>query len=340
MPDSTLSTLDQIRIKIRRLTRTPSDAQLSTADIDNYVNTFVLYDFPEHLRLFDLRTLFSFVCQPYVDSYDTNTTNSNDPFYNFKNKYISLHPPLFIAGYQSLYSQSREQFFTIYPNVTNIASIGPVGDGVTVSFSGTLYSVPVIRNQVLFSSVDINDNGLSLIDVPIANTPTGQLCIPNDFNTSYGTINYVTGAFSFTFLTAPREGQKINSQTVPYVPSLPQSLLFYDNTVVLRPIPDQPYEINLEAYIRPTELLSSTDQPEIAQWWQYIAYGAAKKIFEDRMDLDSVQLIMPEFMNQQLLVIRKTISINTNDRVSTIYADSIGSNNGYNGNGWLNGPFF
>ena len=124
------------------------------------------------------------------------------------------------------------------------------------------------------------------------------------------------------------------------MPSLPQALLFYDNTITVRPIPDQPYEVNLEAYIRPTELLNSTDQPQIAQWWQYIAYGTAKKIFEDRMDLESVQLIMPEFMNQQSLVIRKTILLNTNDRVSTIYADSIGNNNGYNGNGWLNGPFF
>ena len=340
MPDATLSTLDQIRIKVRRLTRTPSEAQLATADIDNYVNTFVLYDFPEHLRLFDLRTLFSFVVKPYIDSYDTNTTNSNDPFYNFKNKYISLHPPLFIAGYQSLYSQSREQFFTIYPNVTNISSIGPVGDGAQVAFTGTLSSVPVIRNQVLFDSVDINNNGLSLIDVAIPNSSIGNLYIPSDFTISYGTINYVTGAFSFTFLTPPRAGQKINSQTVPYVPSLPQALLFYDNTITVRPIPDQPYEVNLEAYIRPTELLNSTDQPQIAQWWQYIAYGTAKKIFEDRMDLESVQLIMPEFMNQQSLVIRKTILLNTNDRVSTIYADSIGNNNGYNGNGWLNGPFF
>jgi hypothetical protein len=340
MPDATLSTLDQIRIKVRKLTRTPSEAQLSTPDIDNYVNTFVLYDFPEHLRLFDLRTVFTFYVQPYIDTYDTNTTLFTDPLFNFKNQYISLHPPLFIAGYQCLFSQSREQFFTIYPFVTSISSIGPAGDGVTTSFSGTLSSVPVIRNQVLFSSVDINNNGLSLIDNPSPGTQIGQLVIPDDTVVSYGTINYVTGAYSFTFPVAPQQGAAINSQTVPYVASLPQALLFYDDIMTVRPIPDQPYQVNLEAYIRPTELLNSTQQPDIAQWWQYIAYGATKKIFEDRMDIESVQLIMPEFMAQQQLVIRKTIVQNTNDRVSTIYQDSTGNNNGYDGSGWLSGPFF
>ena len=48
--DNDLSTLAQIQTKVRRLTRSISEQQLSTTELNNYINTSVLYDFPEHLR--------------------------------------------------------------------------------------------------------------------------------------------------------------------------------------------------------------------------------------------------------------------------------------------------
>jgi len=45
------STLETIKIKVRRLTRSPSEAQLSDADLNQYINTFLIYDLPEHLAL-------------------------------------------------------------------------------------------------------------------------------------------------------------------------------------------------------------------------------------------------------------------------------------------------
>lgn len=331
VPDNSYSTLAQIRTKVRRLTRSPSTAQLTDQNIDDYVNTFVLYDFPEHLRLFSLRTTFTFYAQPYIDTYSTNSTTATDPLYNFKNKYITVHPPIYIAGYNSLYSQSREQFFGIYPMTNSIASIGTTGDGVTTAFAGTLSNIPILRNNVLFDSVNTANAGLSLID-----DGAGNLVVPNT-TVNVGTINYVTGAYTFTFPSAPASGAAINSQTVPYVPSLPQALLFYNDTFTLRPVPDQPYRINMEVYQRPTELLSvATNIPELSEWWQYIAYGASKKVFEDRMDLESVQLIMPEFMKQQTLIQRRTIVQYTNERTATIYTDQgLGTGNGWGQGGGL-----
>ena len=43
-----MADLQTIRTKVRRLTRSLSPAQLTDAQIDEYINTFVLYDFPEH----------------------------------------------------------------------------------------------------------------------------------------------------------------------------------------------------------------------------------------------------------------------------------------------------
>jgi len=64
MPDSTLSTLEQIRIKVRRLTRSPSTSQITDASINDYINTFILYDFPEHLKTSYLRKTFTFYTEP------------------------------------------------------------------------------------------------------------------------------------------------------------------------------------------------------------------------------------------------------------------------------------
>ncbi len=350
MADSTLSA---IQTKVRRLTRSPSTTQLSNADLDQYINTFVLYDFPEHLRLFSLRDTFTFFTQPNIDTYSTTTTNVNDPLFNFKNKYISIHEPAYIAGYPALFSQSREQFFGIYPIVNSIASIGTAGDGIRTNFTGTvnnanapfpnITNTPILQNQVLFSSIDVNNNALAMKDVPI-DSKTGLLvaynaAIPNPLvNDPNNTINYITGQFSVTFPAPPATGQAINSETVPYVAALPQALCFFDDAFILRPVPDQSYRVNVEVYVRPTELLSTNNvpnpSPDLEQWWQYIAYGAAKKIFEDRMDMDSVQLIMPEFKTQETLVLRKTIVQYTKERVGTIYTESTGLGAGNSGWSW------
>lgn len=327
MPDNTLSTLTQIQTKVRRLTRTPSDTQLTTAQLNDYINTFVLYDFPEQLRLFNLRTTLTFWVQPFVDTYETNTTDPNDPLFNFKNIYTSVAEPVYIAGFRALYSQSREQFFNIYPLINSIGSIGTGGDGVTTAFSGTLSAIPVLANNVTFASVTNANTGVQLHD-------DGNGNLVGD---GTGTINYVTGAFTLNFSTAPGSGQLINSETVPYQPAQPRSILYYDTKFTVRPVPDQPYPVNLEVYKRPDELLATNQEPKLSQWWQYIAYGAAKKVFEDRMDLDSVQLILPEFKMQERLVLRSTLVLNANERVATIYTEQAGGPSSY---GWnFSGPF-
>jgi len=360
------STLQAIQTKVRRLTRSPSTAQLTDEDLQNYINTFVVYDFPEQLRTFNLREQFSFVCNPYQDTYPTDMSiqQINNPLYNFQNKYLTVHPPAYIAGFPAFYTQSREQFYNIYPSLQSTLSIGTFGDGVTTSFTGVItnntgpstpgvqnQSTVLLKNNVLFSSIDLNNLGLALVDVPVLDTATGfetvngNLYVPGSQPTDpvtgvpvfptvitpTNTINYLTGVFTITFPTAPGAGQQIFSQTVPAVTALPQSLLFYQDQFVLRPVPDQPYTINFEVFIRPTALLSLGQSPQLEEWWQYIAYGAAKKIFEDRMEMESVQMIMPEFKTQERLCLRRTLVHYANERTATIYTESSGSANGW---GW------
>jgi hypothetical protein len=320
------STLTAIRTKVRRLTRSLSTSQLTDADIDQYVNTFIQYDMPEHLRLFNLHRTLTWYTQPYIDEYSSSSVSALAAgLVDFDQNNLTVNPPVYVAGYQVQYTQSRSEFYNQYNYIMSINSIGTGGDGITVNFTGTLPSVPVLRNNVNFVSIDANNDGLRLSDDGIGG-------LSGD---GFGTIDYITGAFNLTFNIAPGAGQAINFEVVPYVASRPQLMLYYNNTFFLRPVPDQVYPVNIEVYVRPTELLLANQSPELEEWWQYIAYGAAKKVMEDRFDVEGIQVIMPEFKMQERLVLRRTIVQQTNERVATIYTENV---SGSYGNGNQQGP--
>lgn len=366
MPAPT-SNLSAIQIKVRRLTRSPSTAQLSDNDLNNYINTFVVYDFPEHLRTFNLRRTFSFYTNPGQDVYATDTESyfgaTTNPLYDFQNKYLTVHDPVFIAGYQRFFTQSEAQFFGIYPKVTSIVQQA-IGDGTTTTFTGTIsfgqaqlpnnltQNITLLQRNILFSSIDSSGIGLAMVDIPVINTATGYNlpignlypinAIPNDPPTivlANNNVNYTTGVYTVTFSGAPANGAIINSQSVPLTATLPQALMYYGNQFTVRPIPDQVYKIEFEVYVVPTFLAFSGQEPALNEYWQYIAYGAAKKIFEDRMDQESVQAIMPEFKKQEALVQRRTLVQYSNERTSTIYTEQTDIGSGTGGWGAWGGPF-
>ena len=84
--------------------------------------------------------------------------------------------------------------------------------------------------------------------------------------------------------------------------------------------------------------MNTSQNPQLNEWWQYIAYGAARKIFQDRMDWDSVALVEPEYKKQEALCLRRTIVQYTNERVATIYTEQTSFGPGGGGWGWGGGP--
>lgn len=332
------STLQAIRTKVRRLTRSVSDNMLPTATIDEYINTFVLYDFPEHLRLSTLHKTLTFYTSPNVATYTTNTTLPNDPLFNFNNRYITNNEPVFIAGYKTYFTQSRDEFFGQWPQIVSQQQIA-TGDGGTTNFvataTNTILNPPFLQNNVTISSIDASNNPLIVRD-EVVNSTTGNLIIPST-GVNVGTINYITGAYNFTFAAAPASGEPVYAQTVPYVASRPTTVLYYDTTFTFRPVPDISYAVNIEVYERPTELLASNQSPQLQQWWQYIAYGASKKVFEDRTDIESVQQLMPEFKEQERLVLRQTLVQQGDQRAATIYQQQAAL--GAGPFGWWNSNF-
>ena len=198
---------------------------------------------------------------------------------------------------------------------------------------------PILPGSVLFSSIDIGNAGLALYDVP--HYPSDGQGTLFDANTQVpcGVINYLTGVYSITFPVAPKAGANINSQVVYYQPSLPQAMLYYANTITLRPVPDQPYKISFEVYKAPVDLDANNLNPELDEYWQLIAIAVARKILQDSMDMDTVALLEPEYRVQMNLCNRRSLVQYTNERPATIYTQQTDGTNGYNGWGGGMGSF-
>lgn len=328
---STPSTLSTIRTKVRRLTGRPSSQQISDPQIDEYVNTFYQYDFPEHLRVFSNNGTFTFMTQANVDQYNMRSLNPAVPLFNelvvafdganrsAVDVYYNLQPPLYIAGYQSFYSQSREQFFRTYPALADINST-VFGNGGAGPYTITLPNIPILQYSLTIGAIDSTGSTVQIIDAP-QNRTSGNLQIINQQIFPTGSINYETGFVTVTFFNPIPSGNEITFTFTPYQPNRPQAALFYDDIITLRPVPDKPYSVTFNAFLTPSALLSDTANPLLKQWWQYLAYGAAKKIFEDSQDPDGVDGIMNGLKEQENLVLNRHIVQQSNERTATIYTE-------------------
>ncbi len=338
------NTLQDIRNKVRRITARPSATQITDSEIDQYINTFYLYDFPEHLRLESLAYNYQFV------------TTANIAVYDFPTElYLTVMPPVFMAGYQSYMTQSRQNFFRINPQLNYLQQSVYTGNGTTGPYTGQfVINTPIARGfkpnppgaysatgiqpkflnwNVVVSGIDSNGNSSTLVDdgggAPTL-LETGNLVDPNDSSstpTVRGTINYITGAININstgFPNAIPSGNAINVQYIPYVASRPQSVVFFQDQFILWPIPDQAYTISFEAYKYPTALINSGDSPQLNEWWQLLAYGAADKIFADNADFENLNKFRPLLQEQLNLVQRRTIVQQTSERTSTIYTEQTG----------------
>jgi len=316
-----MTTVQDIINKVRRLTGRPSDQQITDEQIKDYINTFYLYDMPESLRLFSQETVFEFMTIANVDTYDMSTQQvwtgvSNQ---NAIDVYITIEPPAYIAGYQSFWTQSREQFLRTYPELSEIND-SLVGDERAGPYTITLANTPVIQSKVTVGAIDNTNTAINCVDV-VTDRSVGTWKQVNTNLAVIGSINYLTGTLSVQFANPIPNGNKVTFTAVPYVANRPQGILFYDNIITLRPVPDKSYSVRVNAYKRPTMIIDSGESPELKQWWQYLAYGASKKIFEDSQDPLGQQSIMQGFKEQERLVLRRTIVERTNDRTATIYSE-------------------
>ena len=277
-------TLADIRTKVRNVTGSPSPDQISDAEIDSYINNYYVFTMPFELKEQIANQFLQFKTTPGVD------------VYSFPGGYFTDSPGAYADGFPCIFYQDPDIFFQDWPQqyaVDNIAT----GDGVTVAFSGGLQNPPVMIGSLFITSDD----------------PTGfqQLLTDNGNGTlsgdGSGTINYLTGAYTATFNTAPAASAVIYAKYQGYAANRPQGVLFFNNEFTLRPVPDQAYAILMQGFIKPITLSSTGDTPLQEEWGPVIAYGASLEIFSDRGDEESYESYFPIFKRFENVALGRTI---------------------------------
>jgi hypothetical protein len=145
-------------------------------------------------------------------------------------------------------------------------------------------------------------------------------------------INYLTGQISVIFPVAIPAGNNIFAQCFYYQTGLPRAVLFYNNTITLRTVPDSQYLVELDAYLTPAAFLNSAAAIQFGYMAEYLARGAARKILSDTGDIEQFQFYEPLFKEQELLVWKRSQRQWTASRTESIYSQGFGQGAGFNNN--------
>jgi hypothetical protein len=137
-------------------------------------------------------------------------------------------------------------------------------------------------------------------------------------------VNYLTGEINVTFPVGIPAGNNINAQVYFFQSGLPRSILFYDNVLTLRSVPAQQYLVEIEAYLSPAAYLNTADAVTFGYMSEYIARGAARKIYTDTQDSESLQFYEPFFREQEMLVWKRSQRQWTATRTETLYSQGFG----------------
>ena len=358
--------LNRLRYTIRKITGRYDTVQLpdssfgensisNPAGIDDYINDFYLYDMPEHLRTLRLKDFYTFTSIP------------NCGTYSVPQNIFSVEPPIYVDNYQFSWYQSPEVFYRIWPELNFIDRNLFVPDGTAGPFTFNLSQTPVQQGTVVIGLAP----NLKSTPAAVLETFTDQdQPIPLDlpalqFFTNpgtltgnqggTGTINYLTGAVTLnygipTIGPFPPPGVNTSAHYHPYVASRPRDIMFYQQQLFLRPIPNDTYAVKVMAYQMPTTVVSAatnainipavdaqgnlqgftnsntnsngTNLPMFNEWWQLIAYGAALKIFIEDGDHSEYERYKIYFEEQKRLAQRKELKQLGNQRIQTRYAEN------------------
>lgn len=341
-----IATLGDIITKTRKLTSSGNSFQLTDAQIKDYINSFYLYDLPEQFRSLKLQDIYTFDTIMGIDTYPFDSES-----------YYTVQQPCFCAKRQIAFFTDPASFYRFNTNYAwQIQDFFDIGDGGAGPYSGFTSAKPIVRSANN-NPTNLNYPASRVQNILITvNTATGTLNVtdsPNGNNSivgtligdclAGGTINYQTGEIAgLTFTSIVPAGNQIQIQYCPVQLTIPIAIMFFQNQFTLRPVPDRGYTIELVAYRQPTQAMAATaanqGTPELKEWWELVAVGAAKKIYEDRLDTDGIQMMDKMLKERYSINMTRTYAqIGSAQRVPTIFADQLGQGAQTGGGGSLYG---
>ena len=295
----------------------------------------------------------------YANGIQVPFYTQRDPFWNLWPNYLqSENPTVYGTGQNaSIPYQIPLPFFPAIPghiDITGIIATGsiqdpPLNDTLLVSglspYNGnSIVPVTSVYSAVYFTATGANGQNIVVADsgqflgnntdgdlygllmVP-GSAPFGNAPLGGGYSTTLNTINYNTGIANVTFPEVIPAGNPIQAQSYFYQQGLPRAILFYNNCITLRPPPDIPYLIEMNAYLTPAAFLNTASAIPFGYMAEYLARGSARKILADTGDIEQFQFYEPLFKEQETLVWKRSQRQFTATRTGTIFSDLQGQSN-------------
>lgn len=278
-------TLQDIRTKVRNVTGRLSPEELTTSQLDQYINNYYVYTFPAEVKLDAKLVNYEFLTTAYTREYDAPTG------------YTNFVPPAVMDNLQLDWYQNEAYFGENNPYQYQLSTIAN-GDGVTVLFNGSLGSQFILPGSTFVSAENINGEDVNT-DFYAASSFTGAGIVS-------ASVNYTTGAFSVTFTNPPSNGANINVSWIPFVPGRPTAVLWFGNKFTFFPVPDTAYRFKVAAYQIVAPLVEPTDTPDFQEWGPCIAYGASRDIHSDLGEMDAYAQVTALYKEQLAYVLKRT----------------------------------
>jgi len=203
-----MNLLSDIITYVRRIIKSPTDADITDSLIIDYINRFWLMDVDARLQLFDMKTKYSFQTTPGVDRYNMPlyeiqqvSTTPLMPEISFYPVYQGFFGPAYVNGVQVSFQTLKTSFYNNFPNVTQYNQAVAQGDGqatytLTLPFLSTNLPVPnnppynaILRGHVDMAGVIATGNN---VDPPLADTVLAQTQIQAVPVTSVDAAVYIT----------------------------------------------------------------------------------------------------------------------------------------------------
>jgi hypothetical protein len=341
----------------RELTGSSNSFQITDTQIVKNMNSFYSYDLPAKFRSLKLKDIYTFTTNIGQDVYPFNSelyTTVQMPCYCAKRELKLFTDPWNFYGVN--FNWQQYGIFATGTNKTGPYTGQTIGTPISRSVNNdpgsqsnpSLY-FPMGRVQnILITANVIGTNGIGQTQ-SVTDDGQGNLIqifqTSNNTNQEYGwtyyrqyasstplspgnaTINYQTGVITgLTFAQAIPQGTPIRIQYNARKPSIPLAIMFYQNQFTLSPMPDKGYTIELTAYRQPIKALLSqglNGNPELSEWWEILAIGAAKKIFERRFDSDGIIMIDKMLKERYDIIETRTYAQIGSERINTIYTDQL-----------------
>ena len=205
-----MNLLSDVITYIRRIIKSPSNAQITDNLLIDYINRFWLMDVDARMQLFDFKTKYQFQTTPGIDQY-------NMPMYNVQVEpgsqniasfpvYQGFMDPCFVNGIQMPFYTRHEGFWNLWPNYIQALQPVAVGDGVTTNFTFNIPYFPAIPGHLDITGIIAGTSGVAPIQDPIFTTAfptnsTGNISFPSTSFYPGVFISYVNANGSNTVIT-------------------------------------------------------------------------------------------------------------------------------------------